>query len=242
MVTARGTLNVGIAEAAPDQYKDPKTGEWKGAYVDFLRFLAQQMSVKIAYFNADWNTYVSAIQAGQFDIGSDINIRPARAAVVSFSQPIDEGRLVFQFNPDRTPVHSSAELTGNSNYSLAVVQGTAQDKLITLAAPKAKIVRFPDQNTARLALVSGRVNAFMDAAPAGGAFCQANPGYKLLVTDPAGPLGGVEGIGFAINHGYSYDDIQFINSAIDAFKGQGLWAASLKANGYVDPTRYIVGS
>jgi len=83
------TLNIGYIPSPPGQYKDVKTNEVTGFYVDAARFITEAMGVKANFIETKWATFAAGLQAGQFDlcIAATFATIP-RALAVEFTRPI----------------------------------------------------------------------------------------------------------------------------------------------------------
>jgi polar amino acid transport system substrate-binding protein len=233
-IKQRGELRVGVASAQPWQMKDPSTGVWEGVFVDVMADWAKTLGVKFTPVGTTWDNMIAGLQAGQYDVASSLNARPARSIVVSFSNPLASDIGSFSVIPGTSHITTFQELNQASN-TVCVQQGAAEDLSLTNAKLALQIQRLPDQSSCRAALQSGRVQAFFDDWNGNGPFAKANPGVKIIF--PTTPFVN-EGIGYAINFGYSYEDISAINNELVAFAGSGKLAQSLSKWGAVDPVQF----
>jgi|SRR5665647_417472 len=233
----RGELRVGVAPAAPHVYKDPSTNEWRGTYVEFTKYWAKTLGVKITFVDTSWDNIVAGLQAGKYDVAAALNATPTRSLAVAFSDPLVSQISAYALNPSKTPVKNWSELN-NANYTICVMSGTAQDKAITnLPGVRAKVQRLPDQDSCRLALTSGRINAFLDDWWGHGPFVKANPSLKILF--PETELNR-EGIAFGLPITSSWTDVQAINTAISEWKATGMLDKSMAENNAVDPVQFAM--
>ena len=87
-VKKEGVMKVCYAQGSPESYKDPKTGEWLGVFVELANELATWMKVKIQPVEVQWNTAVLALKRGDCDFfGSSFVYNAPRAMEVSFVTP-----------------------------------------------------------------------------------------------------------------------------------------------------------
>jgi polar amino acid transport system substrate-binding protein len=234
-IKARGELRLGVATAQPWTMKDAKTGEWEGVYVDVMADFATTLNVKFTPVATTWDSIVAGLQSGQFDIAADLNARPARAIAVTFSNPMETDMGSFAVLPARDAITTFDALNSASN-TVCVMQGTAEDLALSSSLIwKAQITRLADEDSCRLALQAGRVKAFYDDWNGNGPYAAANSGTSLIF--PPQPFE-VEGICYAIDRGYSYDDMAAINIQIQSYASRGLLAKSLAKWGAVDPVKY----
>lgn len=79
-VKKEALMKVCYAQGSPESYKDPKTGEWLGAFVELANELAAWMNVKIQPVEVQWNTAVLALKRGDCDFfGSSFVYNAPRA-------------------------------------------------------------------------------------------------------------------------------------------------------------------
>lgn len=233
-IKERNELRVGFASAQPWQMTDPATGEWQGVFVDVMKDWATTLGVKFTPVGTTWDNMIAGLQAGQYDIASSLNARPKRSIVVAFSDPLATDIGSFSVIPGTSNIHTWEELNQPAN-TACVQQGAAEDLSLTNASPQLQILRLADQDSCRLALTSGRVQAFFDDWNGNGPFAAANDGVQIIF--PPTPFVN-EGIGYAINFGYSYEDIAAINNQLKAYAGSGNLAKSLSQWGVVNPVTY----
>src|SRR5579875_529584 len=67
-IKSAGTMKVCYAQVTPDSYKDPKTGEWNGVFVDLVNELADWMKVKVEPVEVSWSTVILALNRGDCDL------------------------------------------------------------------------------------------------------------------------------------------------------------------------------
>jgi polar amino acid transport system substrate-binding protein len=233
-IKERNELRVGFASAQPWQMTDPATGEWQGVFVDVMKDWAAAMGVKFTAVGTTWDNMIAGLQAGQYDIASSLNARPKRSIVVAFSDPLATDIGSFSVIPATSNIHTFEDLNQPAN-TVCVQQGAAEDLSLTNANLALQIQRLADQDSCRLALTSGRVQAFFDDWNGNGPFAKANDGVQIIF--PPTPFVN-EGIGYAINFGYSYEDIAAINNQLKAYAGSGNLGKSLSQWGVVNPVNY----
>ncbi|MDB5259181.1 MAG: periplasmic component of amino acid ABC-type transporter/signal transduction system [Candidatus Taylorbacteria bacterium] len=64
-------VRIGYAAYPPYVVKDLKTGALSGYYIDIANELADRMGVKIEWIETTWNTYISDLKTGKFDVLAD---------------------------------------------------------------------------------------------------------------------------------------------------------------------------
>jgi len=229
-IKQKGELRVGYAVADPHQFKDPTTGEWKGIAVDMMKNWAEVLAVQHVPVDTTWETMIQGLQAGQYDIAAALNRRPPRALVVTYSAPYMADRGVFTVDRNKSQAHTWNDLN-KAGTTICVVQGTAEDKSLTAIGTAADLLRLGDQNECRIALQAGRANAFFDDISGQAKYAGEQDWVRLIVPDPVLQL---EGVGFAIRKGYSYDDVQALDIQVENWINNGLLVGAQRKYGLPD--------
>src|SRR5215471_422541 len=84
-----GVLRVGTwLQYEPEMYKDLKTGEIKGFWIELARKMATDLGVKLEIVDSDWDGLIPGLQAGKFEIVlAQMAITSKRALAVDFAKP-----------------------------------------------------------------------------------------------------------------------------------------------------------
>ena len=231
-----GELKVGAAAYEPGAMKDASTGEWSGTFIDFAKWYADELGVKLTVVETSWENIVAGLQAKQYDLALGLNRTPKRALAVTFTQALEISEGGFAIKPGRVPARTWDELN-DPQYSICVVQGTAYDLALTNVAPKAEILRLPDHSTCSLELVSEKVDAFWEDLGAVTPLAKEHSDIRLIIPDPQILS---QGIATAIPQGYSFEDIEAINIGIENYIASGLLIKSQQANRVDNPQDYTV--
>jgi polar amino acid transport system substrate-binding protein len=233
-IQQRGELRVGYATADPHSSKDSASGQWKGIAVDIMEEWAKELGVKHVAIDTSWDTMIAGLQAGKYDIAASLNHRPARALVVTFSVPYMYDMGTFAVNRAKIKAKNFEELD-KKGVKVAVQMGTAEDKSLSRVAKNLEILRLPDQNEMRIAVLSGRAQALMDDISGNAKFAQENKTVRLII--PETPIM-LEGVAYAIRQGYPYDDIQALNIMIEDFMNTAKLKASQAKFGLIDAQQF----
>lgn len=104
-ILERKEIKVGWVGAKPFQYRD-ENGKLTGAFVNAGNMLAADfLDVKITRIEARWDTFISGLQSGKFDVViSNVARRPNRATSVWFTKPIAIGFQALLVRKDRGPL------------------------------------------------------------------------------------------------------------------------------------------
>ena len=140
-VKKEGSLKVCFAQGLPDNYKEPRTGQWTGVMVDLANELARWIKVKIEPVEVGWDVAVLSLKQGACDLfGSSIVYTAPRALEVNFVRPFGaKGDNVII--PKDNPKHIK-ELSDLNNSGMTIVAelGTREQENAQRFFPKAKVL------------------------------------------------------------------------------------------------------
>lgn len=209
------TLNIGYIPSPPGEYKDVRTNEVTGFYVDAARFITEMMGVKANFTETKWATFAAGLQAGQFDlcIAATFATIP-RALAVAFTKPIHYlafAAAVRKGSPlAGIKAIAEADLPG---IRVAVVQGSAGHSFAKDNLKQAHIVALATADlTAPFVEVSaGRADIGVQDLWQVQRYAQTHPEIvPLFLEDPFNRLP----ISWSIRRG-DHEFLNFVNTAID---------------------------
>jgi polar amino acid transport system substrate-binding protein len=192
-VKSKGTLTVAAdATYAPNEFigKDGKTVE--GMDADLAQALAQVMGLKAKVVNATFDSIIPGLAAHKYDLGmSSFTDTKEREKTVDFVTYFSAGTSFYEKTSGGPPITDLSSLCG---VTVAVEKGTTQQddstkqsKKCTSAGKKAvKVLTFPDQNGANLAITSGRAQVGMADSPVADYQVKQSGGQFKTVGTPYG--------------------------------------------------------
>jgi polar amino acid transport system substrate-binding protein len=192
-VKSKGTLTVAAdATYAPNEFigKDGKTVE--GMDPDLAQALGQVMGLKVKVVNATFDSIIPGLAAHKYDLGmSSFTDTKEREKTVDFVTYFSAGTSFYEKASGGPPITNLASLCGTT---VAVEKGTtqqadstAQSKKCTSAGKKGvKVLTFPDQNGANLAITSGRAEVGMADSPVADYQVKQSSGQFKVVGKPYG--------------------------------------------------------
>jgi polar amino acid transport system substrate-binding protein len=138
-VKKEGVMKVCYAQGSPESYKDPKTGEWLGVFVELANELAAWMKVKIQPVEVQWDTAVLALKRGDCDFfGSSFVYNAPRALEVNFIRPFRAKGLNAIIRKDNTKNLKTIADLNNENVKIAVGLGSREYETGRRLFPKAQ--------------------------------------------------------------------------------------------------------
>jgi len=153
-----GELKVGVMQAPPWFYKDPKGDDWSGVGVRLGKEMADTLGVKFVPVEVTWATAVAAIQSKKIDVQFIQDATPTRALAVDYpSNPLLYYALAVLADDDLS-IKTWDDLN-KKGMKISVSKGTTMEAYIKKHLPNAKILSFPGNSEALAAFQSHRVNA-----------------------------------------------------------------------------------
>jgi ABC-type amino acid transport substrate-binding protein len=212
------TLKVGVIPYDVDIIKDPNSGEYKGVFVEAIRFVCAEMKVECQFQEYTWQSFVGAIQAGQIDLSIATTYATVpRATAVLFSDPIyDLGYKAVARKDDNR--FAKVEDINKADVRVAVPQGTGQMAWVEKVAPEAQIRAVPTEEGALLEVITGQADIAISAAAAAQ---HALENQASLAEALGGRIYDVNQVSWAMNR--KDIDLKFlIDTAIGKLKASGM--------------------
>jgi polar amino acid transport system substrate-binding protein len=228
-VKSKGTLTVAAdASYAPMEFigADGKTVE--GWDADMAKALAGVMGLKAKVVNATFDGIIPGLAAKKFDLGmSSFTDTKEREQTVDFVTYFTAGTSFYVKAQGGPTINGLADLCG---HKVAVEKGTtqqddstAQDKKCKAAGKKGVSVSvFPDQNSANLALSSGRADVGMSDSPVAEYQVKKSNGQFKIV----GQAYGTAPFGIAMTKGTGLD--KAVLAGVKALMANGQYKSSLE--------------
>jgi polar amino acid transport system substrate-binding protein len=227
-VKSKGTLTVATeAQYAPNEFIAPDGHTVIGMDPDLVSALAAVMGLKVKVVNGTFEAIIPGLAAGRFDIGaSSFTDTKEREKTVDFVTYLSVGEAFLSKSSGGPKLNALAELCG---HTVSVEKGTVeledaekQDKKCKSAGkPAIKLLIFPGQSDANLALSSGRAEIDFADSP-----IIAYQVRQLGVSVRSSPTFGAAPYGLAIPKGNG-----MAKPVLDALKilmANGTYAAILK--------------
>jgi polar amino acid transport system substrate-binding protein len=222
-VQDRGVLRAGAALAPPHVMRDPKTGEYSGAYVDLVKEFGQQvLGVKVEFVDTTWDNIIAGMQAGKWDVALALNRTAKRALSINYSVAPWQYEISFVFNksnPKIKPDWKSATDFDKDGIVLSVMSGTAQDHTITDQIKHATIMRLPDVDAARLAVSSKRADVSVDDADTNMLFAAVNKDWSGTVKPT--PSLAKQGVAYGFRKSVPLEQIEAFNIFLEEAVAEG---------------------
>jgi polar amino acid transport system substrate-binding protein len=192
-VKSKGTLKVAAdASYAPNEFKDPGSGQIKGVDVDLAKAIGQKLGLKVDVQNATFDAIIPGLAAKKYDLGmSSFTDTKEREKTVDFVTYFTAGTSFYAKKSGAPKINGLADLCGKK---VAVEKGTTQatdaaaqgKKCKAAGKPNVSVSVFPDQNGANLALASGRAAVGMADSPVAAYAVKKSGGQFVLIGKPYG--------------------------------------------------------
>ena len=190
-IKAKRTLTVAAdATYPPNEFIAPNGRTVVGMSPDLGHAIASVMGLKFKFVNATFDTIIPGLQSGKYDIGfSSFTDTKEREKVVDFVTYFSAGTSFYVKAQGGPTINALADLCG---HTVAVERGTTQADDATAQSKKCKsggksavkVLVFPDQNAANLALSSGRGQVGMADSPVAAYIVKKSGGQFKLTGKP----------------------------------------------------------
>ena len=192
-----GVLRVGTwLQYEPEMYKDLKTGEIKGFWIELARKMAADLGVKVEIIDSDWDGLIPGLQAGKFEIVlAQMAITSKRALAVDFAKPWEAVGMAVVIAADSKC--DTVECLNAADKTISTEIGSVNQEVKKNVFPNAKETANKGHNDGFLQVVSKRSDAFLTDNVSALAYAKEHPGTVKVVyggTDkpflqafPAGP-------------------------------------------------------
>jgi polar amino acid transport system substrate-binding protein len=225
---------VADASYAPNEFFDTDGKTVIGMDADLIKAMAAALGAKVSVQNLTFDDIIPALQAGKYDIGiSSFTDTKDREKTVDFVTYFSAGTSFFTATAKPAAVTDLSSLCG---MTVAVEKGTTEADDATAQDGKCKaagkagvtVSQFPDQNSANLAVISGRDELSMADSPVAAYQVQQSGGKLKLV----GTTYGTAPYGIAVpkNSGLA----QPLLTALKALIANGQYAKILEKWGVQD--------
>jgi polar amino acid transport system substrate-binding protein len=171
-IKTKGTLTVGTeAQYAPNEFISPDGHTVIGMDPDLLKALASVMGLNVKVVNTTFEAIIPGLAAGRYDLGaSSFTDTKEREKTVDFVTYLSVGQAFLSKSNGGPKLNALAELCG---HTVSVEKGTVeleeaekQNKRCKSAGkPAIKLLVFPGQDGANLALSSGRAEVDFADSP-----------------------------------------------------------------------------
>src|SRR5438067_8394785 len=170
-IKSKGTLTVASeAEYAPDEFIAPDGHTVIGMDPDMVKAIAGVLGLKVKVVNSTFEAIIPGLASGRYDIGaSSFTDTKEREKTVDFVTITSVGEAFLTKAKTGPKINTLAELCG---HTVSVEKGTTeledaekQNKQCKAAGKPIKLLVFPGQNDANLALSSGRAEVDFADSP-----------------------------------------------------------------------------
>jgi polar amino acid transport system substrate-binding protein len=224
-----GVLKIGTSNnIKPYAYEE--NGKLTGFEIDLITAAAQKLHLKPQFVAMDFSGLLPALNNHQFDVvASAVGITPDREKMVDFSN----GYLAGYFGVLTTPGSGiTSKVSSVAGKKIAVLQGSIEDTNSSTFIPGAQVVRFPDDNSAFLALSQHRIDGFFNDYDPDLTYMKKNPSLHLTqpITIPATAFPA----GWAVHKGNTVL-LNKLNTALNEIVKDGTWLKLYKQYFPQDP-------
>lgn len=145
-VKREGVLKVCYAQVTPDSYKDPRSGQWTGVFVDLVNELASWMKVKVEPVEVQFGTAPLSLNRGDCDLfGASLLYNAPRALEINFVRPFAAKGINGVVSKEKAGRFRKIEDLNDASVTIAVQAGSRDHEVSQRIFPKAKLLALQSQ-------------------------------------------------------------------------------------------------
>ena len=150
------------ATIPPLAYIDPNTGNVVGFCTDLIHLYADKLGIQATIVNSEWAGVVPSLLTGKVDvIAANLTTTITRSVKMTFVDPwLLTGSVAVV--KKGSPLQHLADLD-SENVKIGISKGSLYETTVPADFPKAQILRFASKADWTEALVTGRIDAVIDA-------------------------------------------------------------------------------
>jgi polar amino acid transport system substrate-binding protein len=193
-IKAKGTLTVAAdASYAPDEFFAPDGKTVIGMDADLAKALGGAMGLKVTVVNATFDSIIPGLAAGKFDMGaSSFTDTKEREKTVDMVDYANVGESFYTKAQGGASISSISDICGKTvsveKATTEQMDAQTQSGKCTKAGKGAvKVLVFPDQNGANLAVASGRAQLGFADTPVAAYQVKKTGGQFKLIGAPYAP-------------------------------------------------------
>jgi polar amino acid transport system substrate-binding protein len=164
-IQSSGVMVAGVMIASqPGVWKDVRTANYKGFYVNFARAIAEDLSkamgktIRLEFVETTWASVVLDLQAAKIDLWSGMSVTPQRLQAIDMAGPMYELAHCYVNRKGLDGLKTWADYS-KSEIKIATTIGTSDERAIKELSPNATHLGFKDEAQAMLAVQAGRADA-----------------------------------------------------------------------------------
>ena len=217
----RTVVAVTANDYIPLNFVDPLTNEAVGWEYDAVNEICRRLNCTVDWQVSAWDTMISAVREGQFDVGMDgITITEERAEQVDFSLPYLRSQQYMLVRADEERFATPADFAADANLLVGSQAGTtsfytAIYEILDGDEANPRVILFENFGASVQALLNGDVDMVLVDAASGQGYIGANPDQLKIIGDPLA----TEDFGFIFTPGS--DLVEPFNQAIDVMTRDG---------------------
>ena len=207
----------------PLNYVDPLTGESVGWEYDAVNEICRRLNCEVDWQVSAWDTMISAVRAGQFDVGMDgITITEERAEQVDFSIPYLRSEQFMLVRGDEDRFETPADFGANEELLIGSQAGTtsfftAIYEILDDDEANPRVVLFENFGASVQALLNNDVDMVLVDAASGQGYIGANPDQLKIMGEALAS----EDFGFIFTP--ESDLVEPFNQAIEGMNRDGFF-------------------
>lgn len=158
-----GTIRV-VTTSTDEPFSYIKDGKHVGYDIDVAVRFCREYGYGIEIGDVDFQARIPAMQSGQYDFTTTMNVTPEREEAVLFSDPVSEGGIVVAVRAKDLAGSSDASAASVSSFDgkrAGVITGSFHDSVVEEYLPTSSISNYDSYTDLTEALRTGKIDYFL---------------------------------------------------------------------------------
>ena len=160
-----GTIHV-VTTATDEPFSYVKDGKNVGYDIDVAVRFCRACGYDIEIGDVNFQARIAALESGQYEFTTTMNVTPEREEVVLFSDPVSEGGIVVAVRSEDLAGTRAASVVPSDfdGKRAGVITGSFHDSVVAAELPKSEIFNFNNYTDLTEALKADKIDYFLASA------------------------------------------------------------------------------
>lgn len=156
-----GTIRV-VTTSTDEPFSYMKDGRNVGFDIDVAVRFARAYGYNIEFGDVNFQARIAAMESGQYDFTTSMNVTPEREEAVLFSDPVSEGGIVTAVRSEDLAGEAKTVHVSDFNGKRAgITTGSIHDRVVRSVLPQSPIFEYSNYTDLTTALKSGKIDYFL---------------------------------------------------------------------------------
>ena len=174
-----GTIHV-VTTSTDEPFSYIKDGQHVGYDIDVTVRFCRARGYALEIGDVDFQARIPALESGQYEFTTTMNVTPEREETVLFSDPVSEGGIVVAVRSEDLAGVSQASVASFDGKRAGVITGSFHDSVVAEALPRSEINNFNGYPDMAEALKADKIDYFLASSEVAAHLLEADPELTAL--------------------------------------------------------------